>query len=478
MALAVRQHGPGTLAFLSNLARLHGFDARWVHRQLQEYGGNAEEIASHMGVTARNAFYRFMERGAGRASTRGMHGGDQLIQGNFVDRALARGEKRKAEESLPNRPGPAQVEMNGEQQNMGGAPEEGGEQQVTKPTHIWRRFPNTETAALKWVMATMVDTYASGAAAPPYMPFDQDSEITTTSLQAGGGGAWANPANTGLTNNGHGCSYTTPQLIQLRMTSPYDIIKTYWGTDTSNVNAYSSQPVWLELFDNKYEYYHVLETEWEVTFNFGIPKDATAAGNLTNYQDAALYVFWKYTNEDDPPTTMTVGASTIANVGTTTGLKQTATVVTGGAGTYPLTPDDYFRMGGWHHKHVTFNTTHATTCKIQGRYKYGQCKMDIKTISSSDSHSLATTAEGWAKARAAPVFPENLSIIIVQDNARMTPAIAPIYPTGVRFETEQLIQFKDLLSNFKFPTPSNSVVPGTGAINTEAPFFWKGAGYT
>ena len=60
---------------------------------------------------------------------------------------------------------------------------EGGEQQVTPVRHVWRRFPNTETAALRWIYTCLVGSEpGSGGAAsnfPATDPFDQAGQIKT-----------------------------------------------------------------------------------------------------------------------------------------------------------------------------------------------------------------------------------------------------------------------------------------------------------
>ena len=317
--------------------------------------------------------------------------------------------ERESEENLP---ATAQATMRAlphgnEEHNMGDAPEEGGEQQITKPTHVWRRFPNTETACLKWVQTT----FTSGGSYPPNMPFDNSNYHTATSMLNTsaplGGGAIDSLKKNNILNTTTGTDYNQPQLFQLRMTSPYNILKSY---TTLNNNIGNSQPTWLELFDSKYQYYHVMETEWEVTFHFGKPNNGTTT--QTNYQDHGLYIFWRYTNEDDPPVQWTANTNNIAQASNATFTTDNGeTIATNemsnsiGGGTVNLTADDYFRMGGWHHKRVQFNTTKPAVYTLHGKYKFGQCKMDIKTISSSDAHSSATTAEGWGQVGATPAFP-------------------------------------------------------------------------
>lgn len=457
---------------LAKIARQHGFDREWLHARLQAGGENALEIAGRFGERAMNEVQRFLHSATDKQGQ--LRGAE--TSGQNALRNSRREDKVTQRNSLRREQAPEIEDTNmehHEDHNMGGAPEEGGEQQIDPIKHVWKRFPNTETAALKWV-ATL---YANNASAPPKTPFDLAGETTATSLLTTGGGAWSNAAGNGTANQSTGIDYAIPRLYQLRMTSPYNIMKSF---DALGANVGNSQPNWLEMFDSKYQYYHVLETEWEITMNFGVPY-TSGPTTYPNYQDYGLYVFWKYTNEDEPPVGYTVTATDmIANAGNVTntlGIENIqVTNVAAGGGTYNLTPDDYFRMGGWHHKKVTFNTTHDTTITLSGKYKYGQCKMDIKTLSTSDAHSNATTAEGWNQSGATAAFPENLSVIIVQDNAKYA-GTNVLTPTGFRFETEQLIQFKDLRAAYKFPTPQLCGNLPTG-ISTDAVFFWRGAAYT
>ena len=407
MHLTRRHLTPTVLAVLCRLAEEHGFDAAWVHRQLAQGRRDAMEIVSRWGHNAVRELRRVYEEHSGQTT-------HEQNRANARNQQIT--ERRSQHNSLRGAQAePTSMANNGEEHNMGDAPEEGGEQQITKPTHIWRRFPNTETACLKWVQSIFLND-ASNTTIPPKMPFDIQNVVATTDLSNSGGGVLSTPTVITTMTQTTGQNYNTPQLLQLRMTSPYNIVKTQIGSQTVG----NSQPVWLELFDQKYQYYHVMETEWEVTFNFGFPNNGTST--ITQGQNYGLYIFWKYTNEDDPPVSWTAGTGSIANVGGPSdtddlGEKIDVTKMTNSLGTQPLTADDYFRMGGWHHKHVTFNTTHHERHIIHGKYKFGQCKMDIKTISGSDAHSAATTAEGWSQARATPAFPEILSIIVVRDNA-------------------------------------------------------------
>lgn len=201
-----------------------------------------------------------------------------------------------------------------------------------------------------------------------------------------------------------------------------------------------------------------------------------------------LFILWRYTNEDDPPLNYTITQSTIANAGiasATTGLiaVNKLTNETGTPYTVNLTYDDYMRMGHWNVKHVTLNSTKPTSCKIGGKYKFGQCKMDIKTISASDRTGKAQTSEEWAQSGNVPIFPENVSVIVLYDNAYVTgwlngSTTGLLTNASVRMTNSQLIQFKDLSLPYKFPTPSYCI-PGSGTqLNGDIAFFTRGAGYT
>lgn len=410
---------------------------------------------------------------------------EEYHKANKLFRTLKNGEqKRKHEEieeydafedmeeyePLSNSPHEEQA-MNGEEQNMGGrAAEEGGEQQVTKPHHIWRKFPNTETALLKYVVTQFIST-AGDISVPPNEPWDQSNEKTATSLLSTGGGAISNPAFNGLSTASRGYDFFQPASFLFRMTSLYDIYTKGYGASIGGFGM----PAWTELFDQKYQYYHIMETEWKLRVTFGWP--SSSGVNVTHPQDFAYYIFWKYINEDEPPTNYGTGTNMIANVTQTD--QTTITInnkMTNDAGAQYLTPDDYFRMGGWQHKHVQLNNVKNSSVVVGGKYKFGQCKMDIKTISSSDAHSLATTAEGWNKAKNIPVFPENLVVHIVSDNA-FNENTGIKTPASFRWESEHLVQFKDLQPGYKFPTPTYAKSAGT-TLNTDLAFFSTGAAYT
>ena len=74
-----------------------------------------------------------------------------------------------------------------------------------------------------------------------------------------------------------------------------------------------------------------METEWGVTFNFGLPN--SGAGLQTSGQVYGVYIFWKYTSQDDPPLQYTVKTGqSIANT-------SIATSNAGTGNTGIITPD-------------------------------------------------------------------------------------------------------------------------------------------
>lgn len=370
----------------------------------------------------------------------------------------------------------------------------GGETQIKPIQHVWSRFPNTDNAKLRWRMIQYLSnafTTPTNVSRPPNDPFDDTHIGTTTSLLAGGGGALVTPTNTTLgLSTSQGYDFNTPLLIQLRMTCPYNIVKTL-KTGGTTITTGNSQPRWLELFDQKYSYYHVLETDWEVTLRFGQPDNGTSDYSAI-MEPFGYYVFWRYTNEDVPPTQQTFpnsgSTTTIANVsapGTGEFITTTAMAFPPGAGTaVNLTSEDYKSMGGWHYKHITLNNTKANIHTIRGKYKFGQCKMDIKTITASDAHANPQTAEEWSLSGNTVPFAEDLSMIIVEDQA-FNSVSGVLTPCSIEMATEQLIQFKDLNAAYKFPTDSYAQAAvstaGIGQIqplNTDIAFFRKGAAYT
>lgn len=405
------------------------------------------------------------------------------------------------EGSFHNLPSPDQDEMPGpylrgsdsianEGGNQGGAVE-GGEPQAKKPRYIWTHFPNEETAKLRWIQSKFIGRTTGTGAFPPQnqVPFAATNTQTATSLQAGQGGAWSsrtpglfiNTTSVPYTDNpGH--DFKEPWWIQLKMTTPYGIVKRF-GTEMITAN---SEPMWLEYFDSKYTYYHCLETHWKMTFNFG--SVANASGNFIlnpNTIEQGFYIFWKYTSKDDPNTSYSVNERTVRGVkpalggGVVNGNEQIETTKTDLTLESPIfyTADDYLRQGNWHHKHIRLNATDGrkNTVTLEGTYKYGQCKMDIKTLETpTDGSSNGPSAEGWNEVGSQTHFPENLNVIIVSDNAMVNGGDKIV--VGTRMETEQIIQFKDLRKVYKFPDPGMAKFNTSGEfLNTDAAFFVRGA---
>ena len=483
MALVERNGAHITLQTLFEIGRQIGITEDEIRQVVRRVSGNLADAAHHLGTQFYDDFTAWAEEMGRRPGRNAL----ERMNPNYEDPLLTTmtGRNRHGRETggashfnfppLEQAKTAPMVQNNeiGEQQNMGGrAPEEGGEQQVERPRKIWRRFPNTENAALKYVVTQYLSSN-SDTSAPPFDPFDQPDEKTATSLLDGsGGGAISNPSFIGLNTTTLGYDFNNPWFMQFRMTSLYNIIYRWAGSVTSTKGT----PVWTELFDQKYQYYHVLETEWQLTLNFGWPNNGTT--RVTAPQDFGYYIFWKYTNEDDPVTQYNTGGTYIANTTLTNEQSISAVKMSGALGSQNMTPDDYFRQGGWHHRHVQLNNVKNTEVKINGKYKYGQCKMDIKTISASDAHGNSIAAEGWAKSRTTAVFPENLSIIIVNDNAMFSGGSIKT-PVGMRWESEHLVQFKDLVDGYKFPTPGYaSLIGANTTLNTDLAFFHSGAGYT
>ena len=365
---------------------------------------------------------------------------------------------------------------------------------------IWTHFPNTQLARLRWratIFQNDQSLWGGGL-----VPFGNVTTTTSTPLVSTGGGALATGgtgddlsigSNTSALNKGY--DFTNPYLIQLRMTSPYNILKTMGSVGSGNTH---SEPNWLPMFDNRYQYYQCMQTDWGVTFNFGTPR--TVSSNTfteqLDYQNYKLKIFYRYTNQDDPPVAWTLNTNRVASAGAWTDNTSTGTpgqissdyagvtnMSNSNTGTTPLTSDDYERMGNWHMRTVTWDRTRPCTIHIGGTYKFGQCKMDIKTILPTDAKGVQSvpTAEGMSLARTTPQFPELLSIIIVADSSVAQQlggtANSTTVPMSTQFDTSQLVNFADLRANFKFPTPNCSTVSG-GQMQTDEQYFWRGATYS
>lgn len=446
----------GGLTALIQVAQENNISEEQVRQAVQHTGGHLMRAARRLGRGVMNAWREHRE-GNRELHHRQPDSLSNPPQDNTMGRA--RTMTNHAEGGGADEPG-----------LRGDAMIEGGEQQVEAPRHIWRRFPNTETALLKWIQTGYAGQGSNGV----LDPYDNVGIATATSLSTTGGGAQSVSAAT-LRNATVGVDLNTPQLMIFRMTSPYNILK---FSSLPGAQTEYAQPEWLELFDSKYQYYHCMETNWKLDFNFGYP--AASGSKLTDGHLVAYYIFWKYTNEDDPPTTWAGTTANIANAQAVNANDQIVVQdITNAMGTVPLTPDDYFRMGGWNHKRITLSTTHETHVHIDGEYKFGQCKMDIKTLNpGTDVHSIASaTAEGWNQIATTPAFPENLCVIIVQDNAtHANPGITT--PLAYRVQTQQLVQFKDLRAIYKFPTPAAAKSGDATHLNTDAAFFWRGASTT
>ena len=125
------------------------------------------------------------------------------------------------------------------------------EEQVSPIKDVWTRFPNTQNCRLHYFHTQFLNNTAA-TSEPPVQPFDDPSVTMATSLASTTGGAWNTPGNRTLITPINGIDLLTPRLFQFRMTTPYNVIKRM-----DDNTSFSSQPVWLELFDSKYRYYHV-----------------------------------------------------------------------------------------------------------------------------------------------------------------------------------------------------------------------------
>jgi len=354
---------------------------------------------------------------------------------------------------------------------------------------VWTHFPNTQRALLRYRNTMYYGMQAETKG--NLIPFRNQALYTTTNLTTSGGGA-ALPADDNTVAYGKesfvdGYDFKNPYLLQLRMTSPYNIVKSCETLDS----GYKSEPNWIGLFDSKYQYYQVKKTDWGVTLTFGVPQlDNGAVDNnlIGAYQNYRLKVFWRYTNQDEPPVKWTYSVNRNANIGDWSNnaiisgqYSEDKASVTKATPTsdaiVPLTSDDYERMGNWKCKTVHWNTTRGTTVHLGGTYKFGQCKMDVKTLLHSDAAGAQTnpTAEGMSLTKSTPQFPEILSIIIVQDCATcMMPDVKTEFTAQI--DTSQLVDFVDLRGNFKFPTPNLCTTASTYEY-TDEQFFTRGAGY-
>lgn len=441
-----------------------------VRQQILEFGGRSINRINQMLQYVRNEVRNAMG------------------EGQLQERPAQR---RRTEEpaSLENSPATTQATMSGDDAPMG---IEGAETQVGSPHDVWTRFPNHQWARLGWWYTNYISDVSTTVSDQRKNAFDDPNWESTTPFlgPASGGGARISPTGDDILGvdglaptipSGH--DFKNPMMFQLRMTSPYNILKTYTGAGIVGNGIGNSQPAWLEMFEGKYQFYHVNECDWRVDLNFGTPWTINQSSNYVtpnNVKDIGYYIFWKYTSNDVPPLSFPMGTNNYANGGVAnaegTKVINKNQLTVPASYTQPCTPDDYFRMKGFHSKHVSLSSTNPTHVTISGTYKFGQCKMDIK----QQDHAPGTTVlqtEGWLATGSTYLFPEDLTIIIVQDNASMAqPGIRT--PVGYRMNTEMLTEFRDLRSAFKFPTPANAFINDATTVNTEASFFNKGAAYT
>lgn len=377
----------------------------------------------------------------------------------------------------------------------GGSRSGGTEAAIVPEGPVWTHFPNKQTARLTWLETFYHQD--EGLLQTARVFFENPILQTATQMgSGGGGGAVAIGVTEDLTTltAANAYDFAQPWVMQLRMTSPYNIINKVGSLATAFPTS-TSEPSWLSYFDQKYQFYHQTRCDWNVTLDFGTPMAGTGV-TKNEYQNYGIWVFWRYTNNDNPPTAwQDDSANTIVNqtiatsneVGNTTnstGDTITSKMWTGTGTTVYLTSDDYFRMGGWKHKYVHWETIKSTKCHLSGSYTFGQCKMDIKSqAATSNPTGVANTTEEWSSCGSTAIFPENLSIIAVQDCAR-TATFSDAVPHGVkvpfsvRCKTDHELVFADLRSNYKFPTPALCNNNGaTTKMITDEVNFRRGAMY-
>src|SRR5208282_5373777 len=99
----------------------------------------------------------------------------------------------------------------------------------------------------------------------------QSKSTVATDLTTTGGGAITAGTTESLAVAGgtaYGWDYSTPYMIQMRMTSPYNILKSLNSLNSGTV----SEPNWVSMFDNMYQYYQCKETDWGVKISLGQPR--------------------------------------------------------------------------------------------------------------------------------------------------------------------------------------------------------------
>lgn len=304
---------------------------------------------------------------------------------------------------------------------------------------IWTRFPNSQTAKLTWIYTQMLGVSNNNQAFQP-----SGSAWDQQLLRDIAGGANTYSAGMGsLESGGSTVDIKAPKLIKFRMTSPYSIV----ASDYQNL----SEPQWIGYFDSMYQYYHVINAQW--TMRFTIP--AAGVSSTMVHPNMRFWVYWKYCNYDEPPTSFVVD---------TTGK-------TGHTAAQFLTPDDYDRMGGWNKRLVVQNSTHDVMETITGTYNHGDCGMDIKMVGADGVHGGSASAEGWVQAKVVAPFPEFLAVIIVADNS-VNCSFAQGIAMGIRSKIDYTVQFKDLRSKYKYPTQSQTI----GSTQDVGQYFFRGAG--
>lgn len=478
-----------------SMARTMGYDEQWMMQQLDRGRRevlNAIRQESEHGLQAardyiEQSWHDLTNREQGTVTTGQTYSNSEVVR-RHCDNPHTR---EQAPEACPqsNLPGEEQMAKRAKTNEHGDEHYEDIAQQgldsINAEGEVWTHFPNSQKSRLRWratVFQEDVTNWVSGK-----HPFGRLSTSTTTTLNATGGGAVTEGTTEQLASDTstNGYEFGQPYLIQLRMTSPYNILKSIGGYNA----ATKSEPNWIQLFDSKYQYYQVQETDWGVTLSFGTPRTSGGAA-YSGFENHKLKIFYRYTNQDEPPTWWTyntnrqalLAAWTDNTTNTGTGQITQDSAATGGvtvANTaYALTSDDYERMGGWKTKTVNWNTTHSTQVHLGGKYKFGQCKMDIKTLMPTDAKGAQATptAEGMTLSQATPVFPEILSIIIVEDYAACQ-AVGVTVPFSMQFDTSQLVDWCDLRANFKFPTPNCCTYAAAGDLNEEQ-FFIRAANVT
>lgn len=382
--------------------------------------------------------------------------------------------------------------MDGKRQRTDGDdPAQGGLDTIHAEGPIWTHFPNTQKSRLRYRATIYQNDQAAWVG--NLIPFGAAVQTATSLLTTGGGNPTGDTSSSMAAGStlANGYDFYNPWLLQVRMTSPYNIVKSIGDTTQTGMIG---EPTWISFFDNMYQYYVCNETDWGVTLSFGWPRSGSnSGGNATSTiagepQFHKLKIFYRYTAQDDPPLIWSYSTAREARVGawsdnqSTGGATSqlvadtaTATSVTpSGSSPYPLSSDDYERMGGWHMKEVSFSTTNATRVHLGGKYKFGQCKMDIKTVALKDAHGTNTTptVEGMSLSRTTPAFPELLSMIIVNDVASTANA-GVFVPMSCQIDTNQQVDWCDLRANFKFPTPNCCNVAASEYTNEQ--YFMRGA---